>query len=195
MKDVKVILFNVATGCLALVLIFVNLECTLPTYDSPSPGVIEVRLHTISQKIPFLPLNNFTLKVTSVQAVLSDGARLTIYQDVKAIDRAPSNYNTLDSLAYFSKRVLGSAFAPPGNYSGVSLIVEPGPQVIEDGYRTIPVTKPPEFIDLTTSARQYAVNSGDTVRIYLTINLDSALVKRADDFLFQQKYLYISSIH
>jgi hypothetical protein len=152
-------------------------------------------LHAVSNNIAFTPLNNFILTVSAVYAVRSDGARLVVYQDVKAIDRTPSVYNTLDRQAEDSTLVMGSVFAPPGNYSGMNLLFEPGTQVIIDGYRIIPVSKPSDFNSSLVSNAQYTVRENDTTRIYMTINLDSALVRGADNFYFDQKYVYISSVH
>jgi hypothetical protein len=196
MKDVNVLLLRVAAILFPLVLIFANISCTLPTYDSPNPGIIQVRLHTISSAIPFLPLNNFILTVSAVYAVRADGARLVVYQDVNAIDRTPSVYNTFDQKTMDSSFVMGSVFAPPGEYSGVNLLFTPGNQVIIDGYRFIPVdTLKYGFSSSLVSNGRYTVRENDTTRIYMTINLDSALVKGADRYYFNQKYVYISSIH
>jgi hypothetical protein len=195
MKDVKVDLLRVAAFIFPLVLIVASISCTLPTYDSPNPGIIEVRLQTISNDIRFTPLNNFILTVSAVYAVRSDGARLVVYQDVKAIDRTPSVYNTLDQSAEDSRLMMGSVYAPPGEYSGVNLLFEPGSQVIIDGYRIIPVSKPIDFNSSLVSNAHYSVRENDTTRIIMTINLDSALVRGADNYYFDQKYVYISSVH
>jgi hypothetical protein len=196
MKDVSVLLLKVAAIFFPLVLIFANISCTLPTYDSPTPGIIQVRLHTISTSIPFTPLNNFILTVSAVYAVRADNARLVIFQDVNAIDRTPSVYNTLDQRAQDSTFVMGSVYAPPGEYSGVSLLFTPGNQVIEDGYRFIPVdTSKYGFNSSLVSHGIYTVRENDTTRIYMTVNLDSALEKGADRFYFRQKFVNISSIH
>jgi hypothetical protein len=153
-------------------------------------------LHTISNNIPFTPLNNFILTVSAVYAVRADGARLVVYADVNAIDRTPSVYNTLDQRAEDSSLVMGSVYAPPGNYSGVNLLITPGNQVIEDGYRFISVdTLKYGFNSSLVSKGAYTVRENDTTRIYMTINLDSALVRGADNFYFNQKFVYISSIH
>ncbi|MFI5253784.1 MAG: hypothetical protein ACHQQQ_15300 [Bacteroidota bacterium] len=198
MKDVKVFLYKAVSVVLPLALIFANLCCSLPTYVSPTPGIIEVRMQTISTQIPFTPLNNFNLTLSAVYAIRADRARLVIYQDVKAIDRTPSVLNTLDSLAKTGNMVLGSVFAPPGDYSGVNLLYDLGtnPLVNLDGYRQIPVdTTGYGFNSSLVSNASYSVRENDTTRIYLTINLDSALVKGAEKYYFNQAFLKISSIH
>ncbi len=196
MKDVTLLLSKVAALLLPLVLVFANISCTLPTYDSPNPGIIQVRLHTISKAIDFTPLNNFILTVSAVYAVRSDGARLVIFQDVNAIDRTPSVYNTLAQGTGDSTFVMGTAYAPPGNYSGVSLLYTPGNQVILDGYRFIPVdTTKFHFNSSLVANAPYTVRENDTTRVIMTIDLDSALVKGADKYYFNQKYVGISSIH
>ena len=177
-----------------LVLIALNLSCSLPSYDSPAPGVIEVRLKTISTKIPFLPLNNFTVKVSSVVAKRSDGAELTILEDVKAIAISDHTYNTLDSSAYFGRMVLGSAYAPAGKYAGIFIQISPSSMIIEDGYRNIAVDKGVPFNDYFQNYKPYTIRAGDTTRVYLTLDLDNGLQKGADKFYFLRQYLYISSI-
>ena len=163
-------------------------------YSSPLPGTIDVKLRVISTNIAFDPLNNFVLKVTSVEAVRSeDKARPPIYEDTKAIGRTTNVYNTLDVRARDSSLVMGEGYLPPATYDGVNLLIEPGTQVILDGYRTIPVVKPEDFNPLLSFRSAFGISELTTTSIVVTIDLDQSLIKLSNSYLFQPVY-YISSI-
>jgi len=163
-------------------------------YSSPLPGTIDVKLRVISTNIAFDPLNNFVLKVTSVEAVRSeDKARAPIYEDTKAIGRTTNVYNTLDVRARDSSLVMGEGYLPPATYDGVNLLIEPGTQVILDGYRTIPVVKPEDFNPLLSFRSAFGISELTTTSIVVTIDLDQSLIKLSNSYLFQPVY-YISSI-
>ena len=119
---------------LILLLSVVYSGCTQYDYSSPLPGIIEVRLKTISHNIPFDPLNNFVIKVSRVEAIRDDGARTIIYEDLKAIQRTTNVYNTLDFRARDSALVMGESYAPPGHYVAIQLQIEAADAVIRDGY-------------------------------------------------------------
>lgn len=172
---------------------FLNLSCSQYDYSSPLPGTIEIRLKTVSNNIEFQPLNNFTIKVTSVEALRANATRVVIYEDVKAINRTANIYNTLDFRARDSTLVIGQGFAPPDNYIGVLMTVEPGKQVVLNGYRTIEVSKDETFDPLLVFAAPFTVRESQSTKITLTLNLDSTLVKGTVQYYFRPNY-YISSI-
>jgi hypothetical protein len=74
------------------------------------------------------------------------------------------------------------------------MLIQPGPSVILDGYRSIEVAPDPDFDPTLSFLKSFKIMEQKTTRIVLTINLDSTLVKRADSYLFKP-YYYISSIH
>jgi hypothetical protein len=184
--------------CILVVLIASS--CSQYEYTSPLPGTISVRLKTKSSGITFDPLNNFVLKVTSVEAVRSDGARAPIYEDTKAINRTTNVYNTLDVRARDSSLVMGEALLPPGDYIGVNLLITPGSSVILDGYRNIPVIVDPKFDPLLAfrnatnpGATLFHISEGVATSMVVTIDLDSTLLKGANVYYFRP-YYYVSSI-
>ncbi len=183
-----------------LLLLFSAISCQYD-YNSPGPGYIEVILHTISspRNITFSPQNNFTLTITTVQAVRDNGALDLIYGDLKAFNRQPTVVNTLDTLARDSSEIMGLGYAPPGHYTTIDLLLTPGEIVTLDGYRQINVCADPKcgspypsntFLQFQSP---FDVNEGQTTRVTLTINLDSTLVKGAEQYYFRP-YYYISSI-
>src|ERR1051326_2493721 len=155
-------------------------------YSSPLPGLVDIRLHTISDsgRIAFRALKTFVLKIT----------RATAFRHDHAVKNQTVIYNTLDFHAEDSSLVVGQADIPPGDYLGVLMLIQPGPSVILDGYRNISVSTLPDFDPTLSFIKSFKINEQKTTRIVLTINLDSSLVKRADTFLFKP-YYYISSIH
>ena len=177
-----------------LTVVLSGISCTQYDYSSPSPGIVDVHLRTKSTEIPFDPLNNFVLKVTAVDAVRSgDGARVAVYEDLKAIGRTINVYNTLDFRARDSSLIIGQGYAPPGSYVGVNLLIEPGPQAILDGYRVIPVFRLESFEPLLQFRTPFDVKELWTTRINVTVDLDSTLIKGANEYFFRP-YYYISHI-
>lgn len=179
---------------LPLSILLLNVRCQYD-YSSPLPGLIDIRLHTVSDssRIPFSILNNFVLKITQVNALRTDRAQAPVFGDIRALKRTTGIYNALDAHAEDSSLVVGQADIPPGDYLGVLMLIEPGPSVILDGYRVIRVNPLPNFDPTLAFLRPFKIFEQRTTRIVLTIDLDSSLVKQSDSFLFNP-YYYISSI-
>ena len=182
-----------------LLLVALNVRCQYE-YASPLPGVLDIRLHTISDttRISFSPQNNFVLKITQVNALRDDLAQAEIYGDIKAIKRTTGYYNTVDAHAEDSSLVIGQADLPPGNYLGILMLITPVSPIVLDGYRNIQVIPQDGFDPTLVFARKFKISEQRTTRVVLTINLDSSLVKEAvgkppDSFLFKP-YYYISSV-
>ena len=175
----------------------INLSCSQYDYSSPLPGIVEVRLKTISKNIPFDPLNNFVINVSRVVAVREDGAKADIYEDLKAIQRNKdgNNYNTLDFRARDSALIIGQTYLPPGKYVGINMVIKASTSVVQDGYRIIFVEIPDEFqTGITLNFRSnYEIRELVTTKIKLAIDLDSTLVKRANSYRLSP-YYYISAI-
>lgn len=186
---------HLLVAALTLLILVFHFGCTQYDYSSPLPGIIDIRLHTISDttQIDFSPLNNFVLRLTQVTAIRSDNARAEVFADLKAIGRTEESYNTLDSRAKDSTLVIGQGYLPPGDYVGIQMLIQPGGTVILDGYRDILVQRPDHFEPTLFFQKPFHINDSRTTHVVLTINLDSSLVKRADDYLFEPLY-YISSI-
>jgi hypothetical protein len=194
MKDVTRPLRTVAAPACLIVLIFLGVSCSSPTYQSPSPGTLTVKLRTVSNNISFSPLNDFDLVVQSIQANRSDGTFLQIFQDTKTVKSTPSTYNTLDPSAEDSEMVLGSVYAPPGSYTGLVMSMNPGATVILNGYQVIPVYTLSTFDGFLSFPGSFSVNAGGTTTVILTINLDQTLNKGAEVFYFESD-IFMSSVH
>ncbi len=175
-----------------LLLVFLHVSCQYD-YSSPLPGIIRVQLKTVSHNIQFSPLNNFVLTITSVEAVRANQTRVKIFGDIQAISRTGSVYNTLDYRARDSSLVLGEGYAPPDDYVGINLQIAPGNQVVLDGYRFIPVDTT-GLNPILTFRKPFKVTETGSTHITLTIDLDSSLVQRTQDYFFNPLY-YISSIY
>jgi hypothetical protein len=175
-----------------LIFAIVNLGCQTE-YASPLPGIVEVRLKTISGNIDFDPLNNFILTVTSVQTVRDDDAKAEVYADLEAIDREDTKLNTLDERARDSSLIIGQTYIPPGSYKGIDLLMEPAQTAILDGYRVITVERDPEFDPRLRFRSPFTVSEWTTTSIVLEVNLDSTLLRKANTYLFRP-YYSISSI-
>jgi len=178
---------------LAVCFAIANLGCQTE-YASPLPGIVEVRLKTISENIHFDPLNNFILTVSSVETVRDDNARATVYGDLEAIDRQDTKLNTLDVRARDSTLIIGQTYMPPGHYQGIDLLLEPARQAILDGYRVITVERDPDFDPRLRFRSPFQINEWTTTEIVLEVNLDSTLLKKANTYMFRPFYR-ISSIN
>lgn len=175
-----------------LIFALANLGCQTE-YASPLPGIVEVRLKTISGNIDFDPLNNFILTVTSVQTVRDDDARAEVYGDLEAIDREDTKLNTLDLRARDSALIIGQTYIPPGSYKGIDLLLEPARTAILDGYRVITVERDPDFDPRLRFRSPFTVSEWTTTSIVLEVNLDSTLLRKANTYMFRP-YYSISSI-
>ncbi|HLF13369.1 MAG TPA: hypothetical protein VI932_00585 [Bacteroidota bacterium] len=171
----------------------INLGCQTE-YASPLPGIVEVRLKTISSNIDFNPLNNFILTVSAVEAVRDDDARAVVYGDLTAIDREDTKLNTLDVRARDSAVIIGQTYVPPGSYKGIDLLLEPARQAILDGYRIIRVDRQGNFDPRLRFRSQFPIKELATTQIVLEVNLDSTLLRRANTYEFRPFYR-ISSIN
>ncbi|MBI1807733.1 MAG: hypothetical protein HYR76_11850 [Ignavibacteria bacterium] len=193
MKDLKRWVALIALGIVCSLFVFSSISCQYD-YASPLPGTLEIHLKTISNKIPFSPLNNFVLKVSQVQALRSSlTSGVVIYADPRAKSRTTSIYNTLDFRARDSSLVIGQSPVPPGDYIDVELVVTPGDKVNLNGYQIIPVVAPPGFDPLLVFPKRFSVSELSTTVITLTIDLDCSLVPGATAYYFRPCY-FISSI-
>mgnify|MGYP001571873207 CR=1 FL=1 len=177
---------------LPFVFAILNLGCQTE-YASPLPGIVEVRLKTVSNNINFDPLNNFILTVSLVEAVRNDDARAVIYGDLEAIDRQDTKLNTLDVRARDSALIIGQTYVPPGSYKGIDLLLEPARQAILDGYRIITVDRQGDFDPRLRFRSEFSIKELTTTQIVLEVNLDSTLLRRANTYEFRPFYS-ISSI-
>jgi hypothetical protein len=201
MKNRRISIHIVLFCALVASLVVLGLSCSQYDYTSPLPGVVEIRLHTIvdTTKISFSPLNNFTLTVSQIYAFRSDGARAEIVADLNALTQSQSSgssarsFNTLDVRARDSALFMGETYLPPGDYTEIFIQkAQPGHFVILDGYRNIPIVNDTIQQDLFF-VKPFKITEGRHTNIVLTINLDSSLVKLADQFYFNPLY-YISSV-
>jgi hypothetical protein len=176
-----------------IVLAVANFGCQTE-YASPLPGIVEVRLKTVSNNIAFDPLNNFILTVTSVQTVRDDAARAEVYADLEAIDREDTKLNTLDERARDSTLIIGQTYMPPGSYQGIDILMEPSRTAILDGYRVITVEREPDFDPRLRFRSPFTISEWTTTTIVLEVDLDSTLLKKANTYMFHPLYR-ISSIN
>ncbi len=181
----------------ALLLVLTFNSCQQYDYSSPTPGTIELKLRAYYNSFDTsFALNNFTLKVTSVYTVRSDGAVGNIYQDVKSIGGSANLYNALGHDAYDSLIVLGRYPLPPADYTTLGLSIEPGPDVLLDGYRDIIVQRLPA--ELYTASvvipKHFSIQEAKTTTIVLMVNLDRTLRRLAYTFEYDPFYYTISSV-
>jgi hypothetical protein len=149
------------------------------------------------------------MKLTSLQARQPGGITLPVFVDLTAVQRNKSGdfYNSMSVEARDSSIVLGRVYAPPGSYNGVDFAISPsgdlfggiGVTVVRNGFQGfIPVFIPPQ-----TEASQLLPKTGqppfsivvETDRktvVTVTMNLDSSLVRRTEDFVYRP-YFYVSS--
>ncbi len=189
MKTYKRFISWVAVITVLLLHLLVNIGCQYE-YSSPLPGVIEIRLKTISDttQIDFSPLNSFTLKISQQMTIRSSGSKVLIYSDIKAFETKPIIVNTLDPRARDSTLVIGQTYAPPDEYIGVDVLLEPAEEVILRGYQVIDVLRPEGFTALLSFRKPFHVTEGKQTIITLTIDLSKSLQKGAFTYMFVPYY-------
>jgi hypothetical protein len=174
-----------------IIVALVNLHCQYD-YSSPQPGVIEIHFRTISTLIGHSELNNFILNINSVTAIRADGGKQVVYEDIKAIDVSTNPVNTLDYAARDSAVVIGSAYAPPGQYVGVGITFGTSEEMILQGYQVIKVVQAENFDGSLYFRLPYPVSESHKTIVVLTIDLDKSLSKGAFTYTFSPVY-YVSS--
>ncbi len=169
--------------------------CSQYDYSSPTPGTLEVRLHSYyTQFDTVFADNNFTLKVTRVYAVRSDGILANVYEDVKAVGPTPDIYNILGRDAYDSLLVIGLYPLPPADYLGLIVQIEPGPSVVLDGYRNIAVDRlpPPDYTTVVNIFAPFHIEEAKTTSLVITADMDVTLKRLAYTFQYNPSY-FVSS--
>ena len=193
MKKFHFVQARVAWSVVFVLVLLSGLSCSNYDYSSPTPGVIEVHLRTISNNIPYLAVNNFILNLNQLEAIRSDGARVEVFSDLRANQRVFSAaYNLLDPRARDSSLVLGQVYAPPSDYSSLYIDISPSDSILLNGYQGVGVELPAGSITGTLPT-PFSLSESTGKKIVVVINLDSALVKGAQNFNFRP-YIYISSI-
>lgn len=183
-----------ALGILAITAIFLTASCQYD-YSSPQPGLVQVRLKTISNNIPVTALNNFIVEFSLIEAVRSDGARASIYEDRTAIDTKPLGINVLDFRARDSVLIVGESYIPPGDYNGIKFTIKPNRFLTLNGYQIISVI-PVGFSSrdaLIYLPKPFKVNEYNLTAVTIELDLDQTLNKGAFDYLFVPHFT-ISSI-
>jgi hypothetical protein len=195
MKVVKRIYPIGAIFSLTIVLAFINISCQYD-YRSPLPGMIEVRLRTISQNIEITKFTNFIIKVDKIQAIRSDGGILKVFEDAKIIESSNQIttivVNTLDSLAIKGNVIIGQVYAPPGDYIGCDFQIDPGGTLLlgsnADEQQPVPVVKSANYPAVFHQDISFHVGESQTTKIILVLDLDKSLVKGAYAYIFTPQY-------
>ncbi len=194
--------------CAVAILALGALSCEQYEYNSPSPGVIEVRLKVANTRTDLLPFATFdstatsahsmTFVMKSLEAVDANEVHLPIFSDLYAIRRNPDGdiFNALDPRARDSLTVLGAAYAPPQQFTGLELVVDV-PEGVFISYGLygsfIPVDPILPFQALRQLEGTIPVESNRTTVVVVTFDLDQSLIQLTESFLFAPVF-YISSV-
>lgn len=187
-----------------------GLSCSQYEYDSPLPGIIEIRMSVKNNRPGILEFsgidtttgtgNFFILNLKDMEVIQPGGQRLRVYASLAAIRRDPDgdNFNTLSLEARDSALVLGVGYAPPGVYDRLEMSITSTGVVIRASGGNIPVIDLPPFIALQQlpPADQpvvIPVTEGRTTRVNVTFDMDRSLRQRAESFDYVP-YFYISSV-
>jgi len=192
--------------CAISIISLTALSCSQYEYNSPDPGVVDVRLAVKNSRtdlIPFpdstgLPFNGMFFVMKSLEGMAPSEVRLPIFSDLNAIRRNPDGdeYNALSAEARDSVTSLGSAYAPPGSMLGLEMVISPPEGVfISYGFygSFIPVNAVFPFTGLQRMETEIPVTSGRVTRVTVTFDLDQSLLQLTESFLFVPVF-YISSV-
>lgn len=189
-------------------LVVTTISCEQYEYASPLPGIFEVRMkvkNSRSELVPFSDLNLFLVRMRSLQAKRDDNVILDIFADLSAIRRNPDGdfFNCLSTLARDSGIVLGRTYAPPQEFTKMELRINPESDVLVTTNlftNAIPVEEPLPREDLRRLPQvghpgfSVKIEENRHTIVTVTFDLDSALVRRTESFLYRP-YFYVSSVH
>jgi len=192
------------------------LSCQQYEYDTPSPGILEIRMRSKNSRTELLPFagvdsNAFGFMSATLRKIVakrSDGVQMELYSDLVAIRRNPDGdqFNCLDRVARDSAYVLGQVYAPPHAVTQIDLEMAPafGPDAIltfkDSIFNSIELRQPLGYEgDLNVlpfpghAPFNITVEEGRLTRVTITFDLDSALVRRTEWFDYRP-YFYVSSV-
>jgi len=198
-------------------ILFLGISCEQYEYFSPSPGILEVRFRTQNSRagsfLPYGVTSNLTLNLQSLQVRQPGNIKLPIYVDLNAVQRNDFGdfYNCLSDQARDSSLVWGRVYAPPGTYTGLDFSARLTPNqlgfgggvgvtVVRDGipgFFSVFVPFETEASQLLPKSNQppfsIPVETDRRTIVTVTLDLDSSLVRRTEDFRYRP-YFYVSSI-
>jgi hypothetical protein len=162
-------------------------------YTSSTPGVLEVRVKTVSANLPYNPQNLFPMQLTALRAVRNDNAKQEIFEDKLAIRRYTDTYDAFSRQAFDSTLSLGEAFSPPGSYLGLDITTQPTGLVVLDGYRTILITFAADAESFIRLRTPITIQEAKRTVVTVSFDVDSSLTRGAETFHYHPKF-YISSL-
>jgi hypothetical protein len=191
-----------------------GLSCDQYDYNSPTPGIVEVRLAVHNTRTGILNFTSsdtsggaaasfFALTVFNLNLYQQDESRLPVYANLYAIRRPVDGdqFNALDVGARDSLPLLGVGYAAPGTYSRLELEVAPAAFLIRSFglyFTQIEVIDQPPFRHLQVmpddgSSLGIRVEEGRTTRVVVTFDMDTSLIRRMESFNHSPHY-YVSSV-
>jgi hypothetical protein len=194
--------------CAVALAAFGALSCSQYEYNSPSPGILEVRLAVKNSRTDLLPFatldstavsaNNMVFVMKSLEAVDANEVHLPVFSDLFAIRRNPDGdvYNALDPRARDSMTVLGASWAPPQTFTSLELVIDvPEGVFISYGFygSFIPVDPILPYQALRQLEETIPVEANRTTIVTVTFDLDQSLIQLTESFLFVPVF-YISSV-
>jgi hypothetical protein len=164
-----------------LVLLFFFFGCKDSSYNSPVPGIIEVRLKI--NRTDFEIIGNFNLTVESLKIETPTGSYADIYDNINAIRDNADYYDVFSS----SEFIIGQMYLPPQTYSNLLLSITPSDSMTYDN-KIIIVTKPADFDALYKLNMNKSINSDQKTTVTIRCDIDSILVKKIDHYEYRHKY-------
>jgi hypothetical protein len=189
-----------------------SFSCSQYDYNSPQPGILEIRLKTKNSRTDFMPFglnSSFFFNLKSLEVFDNAGNRLPVLPDLNAIRRSVDGdfFNTLDTLARDSALIMGKVYAPPAQYNRIEIVAQlntgGGSEVVVPNIGSLvrriqvvePTPLPPALNTLPRASEglSFQVNEGRTTVVNVMIDLDSTLIRQTETFLGDLQF-YVSSI-
>lgn len=203
---------RVPVGGLAALIVaaITGLSCSQFDYNSPLPGIVEIRLAVKNTRPDILEFggidtatgtgNFFVLNLKELEIAQANGSRLRVYSSLAAIRRDPDgdNFNTLALEARDSALVLGVVYAPPAVFSRLEMSITSTGFVIRSSGGNIPVIEIPPFrafqqLPEEGQALSIPVTEGRTTRVTVTFDMDRSLIQRTETFDYVPHF-FVSSV-
>jgi len=198
-------LIRKALALFAPLFMLVSISCEQYEYASPGPGIIEVRLAVKNSRQDLIPFtaydsttglqNIFNLRLKEVYITQPGDIRLELYSSLSARRRNPDGdaFNVLSTEARDSILLLGTAYCPPGTFTGLRFVMEllPPPRVVRTfGFysSTIPVEELLPRVSLFTKNLSCEVREGRITRVTVQFDMDASLIQRAEHFDYRGNF-------
>lgn len=160
-----------------------------------NPGIVRIILQAdpddesiviLGETINVTENDSLGIKIFQGKAIAIDSSYSILYKSVHSWYQQQIVYNILKREAgEYKKQVIFESFAPPGDYSGISLGIEGTLMAI--GLYRIPIELPSDAESIMTFNYDYKVSEKEVTEIYLQISPFKSMKRYLDSYQFSRE--------